>query len=232
MCRVDEDCSAAMNEADGGGANRAVESLHGHAFWFYGVIVALAIEEAAEPVIRHLLSGTPAPVGMESARLGVFLLVSVRLLLGAAVHFDEVRQVDRPGSYRLDLLTGFVHFLILFAWAFTVPVDSSSAWMSPYLLLLFVVIGYDLFWLLICWGNTTARVRGWTFVNALTLGLGLLFFFMAKALGWGARAEHYPVIGIVAFISILDLAEITSGSRHIIPRIASWAGIRVPPTVD
>lgn len=211
--------------------NGTGESLHVHAFWFYSVVVALGIEEAATPVIRHFLSPPSFwAMSMEAFRLVVFLLVSVRLLLGAAVHFDEVRRDEVPGSYRFDFLSGFVHFLILFAWSFTVEVRDQEHSISPYLLLLFVVIGYDLLWILLCLGRTTDRVKGWAFVNTATIIVGLLFFLAAKAGGWGAAAEHYPVLIIVTLVSIVDLAEITSGRRYIIPKLASLMGFRVPPT--
>lgn len=209
------------------------QGLHRHAFWFYSVVVALGIEQAVTPVVRHLVISPQGlwSNGLEAFRLFVFLLVSVRFLLGAASHFEEVDREQNPGSYRLDFLSGFLHFLFLFAWSFTVEVrPNESAAISPYLLLLFVVLGYDLVWMAMCRGHTTDQAKGWTFVNTLTLLISLLAFFIAKAGGWGTYAEHVPALIVVSLVSFADLGEITSGKRYITAKLASWMGIKIPPS--
>ena len=203
---------------------------HGHVFWFFGVLVALGVENATTPVVAHFL--TPPrefwPYGLEALRLVVFLLVSVRFLLGAAIHFEEIRKETAPGSYGVDLVSAFFHFLLLFTWSLTVEANwPAASWITPFLALMFCVIGYDLVWMILCWGNTTPRARGWAAVNGLTLMLSLLAFSIAKALGTTPHWEQIPAILIVGVISLVDLGEITSGKRYIIPWIVGWLRVDI-----
>ena len=57
------------------------EGLRRHSFWLYGVIVGLAIKDALETVVRHLISPPPGLLHdalLESTRLVVFLITIIQ----------------------------------------------------------------------------------------------------------------------------------------------------------
>lgn len=203
---------------------------HTHVFWFLGVLVALGVDNAATPVVGHFLP-LPAevwPYGLEALRLAVFLVVSVRFLFGAAVHFDEVRGNETPGSYGVDLLSAFFHFFLLFAWSLTIEAGGDERdGTSAFLVLLFCFIGYDLVWMFLCRGNTTPRAKRWAVLNVLTLLVALLPFLAAKAAGAPPHWEETPPILIILLASFIDLAEMTSGKSYLIPMIAGWLNLDV-----
>jgi hypothetical protein len=68
----------------------AEDKIHPHAFWLYGVIVALAIKSALESVFPHIFSLLEGEKWWpEALRLFVFLTLAIRLYLRAAEFFDS-----------------------------------------------------------------------------------------------------------------------------------------------
>ena len=70
------------------------KGLHRHVFWFYGILVALAIRDALLSVIPHIIAPTPDvetwAVYEEVFRLALFLLVIIRFYFGSVVFFGDV----------------------------------------------------------------------------------------------------------------------------------------------
>lgn len=156
--------------------------LHRHAFWLYGVVVGLAIQQALLSLLPKLIDPNDTRIGSwsEALRLFVFLLLIIRFFLGSAAYFDEVycgTQSDKydKKSYGLDYLLGFVHFVVFFGWALTIDLQQSPSYLFPSMLA-FILL-YDLVWLWVSRNNDTAnRIKLWAFVNALTFLLGASFY--------------------------------------------------------
>lgn len=187
----------------------------------YGVIVGLSIKEALSRGIPPLLGQDVLPVGTtlgtEALRVALFVLMIVRFYLGASVYFGEIvspkvkeTPPDNETQVGLDFLVGLLHFLIFAAWSMTI-VDPSTTFqgMSFFLGGLFIILLYDLAWFLAkkILGHPTGRMKIWTIANFGTAVAVLLIFLLSRSEAWA----FLPV----AFVSVIDLAEIVSGEPYI-----------------
>src|SRR4051812_47887502 len=122
--------------------------VHKHAFWAYGVILALAIREPLSQVVPHFVRDgfSDWQVQLEIWRLLVFLILIIRFYLGAGVYFDEVylregeREKYKRKSYPIDFLTGLFHFLSFFACAVVLSLHGRIKGEVSYFGVLLVVI--------------------------------------------------------------------------------------------
>jgi hypothetical protein len=121
---------------------------HDHAFWIYGVIVALAIREALSTVIPHTIpilaqsqiTSQPEPKNqliLEAMRLVLFLAMTIRFYLGSCRYFDQVYCADDSAvkfphaNYSMDFVLGLIHFLLFFTWSETlVKSRPSQPWVE------------------------------------------------------------------------------------------------------
>ena len=158
------------------------EGLRRQTFWLYGVIIGLAIKDALETVVGHLMvppDGSYRDVVPETVRLLVFLLTAIQFYLGSVWFFDKFHEgpelpPEQPpddtamptkrASYSVDFLFGLFHFLIFFAWALSL--DTHKGHLHTFPILLVVILLYDGLWCWACRGlETYTEIRKWTFTN-------------------------------------------------------------------
>jgi hypothetical protein len=204
----------------------AQEGLHKHAFWLYGVIVGLSIEEALKAVVPHFTSPPEQPpraVLLDGARLLVFLVLIIRFYLGSGIFFDVAyasADADRrfpKKNYALDFLTGIIHFLFFFGLAIAIDAHANPLWLFPSLV--GVILFYDLLWFIVCREYDTRRLmKMWMAVNLGTLGVAALFYLIAiTSYTPPVTAELIAYIPIL-FVSAIDLGEMVRGR----PIFARW----------
>ncbi|HZR24156.1 MAG TPA: hypothetical protein VFA59_11250 [Vicinamibacterales bacterium] len=199
----------------------ANDGVHRHAFWVYGVIVGLAIQQALTDLVPHLFAPPHETFSVEfheGVRVSIFLIVITRFYLGAASFFDEAHAAD-PGkfkrrSYPMDFLFGFFHFLVFFVWAVTLNPHKMPQNLFNYLL--WVILGYDTIWYFACRQYDTRHLmKLWTALNLFTLVLSLLFFFGSLQAGWRFETAEEIALLPVLVASLIDLMELVTGKAMI-----------------
>lgn len=219
-------------------------SFCNHALWLFGVLVALAMEEAIKSVVPHLLlfSDNNRVLGVEALRLMVFGLMIVRHYLGAAYLFEDVhaqalqpRKVADPQQpeedarlraaqrqFGVDFFTGLLHFTLFSAWALTLEahhVDASDLSPLPRQFafqgtLLFILV-YDFFWLLWRPKPHPQELKFWTTINMATAMLVLLSYHVARASEWTPIDAEVPGLLIVVAVSVFDIMQLTMNTNFI-----------------
>src|SRR6185295_4348586 len=114
----------------------AHQPLHKHAFWLFGVLVGLAIKDALEATVPHLVEFshikdllTPLQLlqpqsgdGLypDLARLVLFLILIVRFYLGSVFYFGDVYgDEDHPQEVKVKI--GAIDHSAVFAGALRDP---------------------------------------------------------------------------------------------------------------
>ena len=192
------------------------------ALWFYGVIVALAIEQALVRSVPHLIY---APFDdrkqmlPELFRLLMFLTVVVRFYWGAVqfLYTTYLKPAVSPDRvFAWDFLPGLIHFLGFFFWSFTLPIHARDGIPAPpqwlYLILLWCILAYDLFWIALTFRNPSRMAKMWTAVNVITVLISALLFVVLKyPLNWNFADAEVVALVVVLFFSIMDLVELSTG---------------------
>lgn len=169
------------------------EGLRKQAFWLYGVIIGLAIKDALEIAIGHLMvppDGSFRDFLPESTRFWVFLLTAIQFYLGSAWFFDKFHEqlpeetTTNPtrtrtrGRYAVDFLFGLSHFLLFFAWA--ISLDTHKGHLHLFSILLVVMLLYDWIWCWISRGlDTYSEIRKWSLTNAAVITAAVAFYGVA-----------------------------------------------------
>ena len=210
-----------------------MKKAHVHALWIYGVIVGLAIRESLAQTLAHMFPqnhpAQPPHVGdqqliLESLRVVTFLITVIRFYFGAALYFDEMYGDDAGNGHRsfgFDFLTGMAHFLVFFAWSYSITFHTRfSHGLSGFLTLLFVVLLYDVFWYLASLRYDTAQFIGlWTLLNLLTFLISFSLFIVATWFTSQEIAESICLIPVI-LVAIVDLGDMASGKNLVI----EWLG--------
>ena len=218
---------------------------HNHAFWIYGVIVALAIREALSTVIPHTIpllaqnqiASQPEPKNqlmLEAIRLVLFLAMTIRFYLGSCRYFDQVYCADDSklkfprANYSMDFVLGLLHFLLFFTWSETlITHDRLRHGLSGFLLIMGMILGFDVFWLLLSWGYDTRTMIGrWAFVNAITLLVAIVIALVTNY--WQLCGERTAEVftGIpVGLTTLVDFGEMFGGNNI----LTDWISNIFPP---
>lgn len=187
--------------------------LQRNAFWLYGVIVGLAIQQSISSVVPPLfrpgeeLIVIPAAAG--AWKLIVFLLMVIRFYLGSALFFSEAeRKSGGPmlGAGVGDFLFGVFHFLVFFSWSVTLNVEKLFGIFTVFEIFLSATLLWDLVWWLFTRTSDSAdRKRYWALINVFTLILVILFH-LAFYFGFDnvSLAESFALLPVV-FFSIVDM---------------------------
>ncbi|MBK9165982.1 MAG: hypothetical protein IPM24_00800 [Bryobacterales bacterium] len=199
--------------------------LRKQCLWLYGVVVGLAIREAIVSVVPVFTTGDLDPAPSERYlllfRLALFLLVSARFYLGAAIVFSAPVSDDREPNDAVDLLVGLMHFLFFFGWSTTLTLPLDERWAfsaSPYFSLLCIVLLFDAVWWLLSWGKRFEKLNLWTVINTATFVLCALIHCGGVIAKQDLAAVEMTTFLPVAFVSLVDVSETTSG-RDV---IRSW----------
>jgi hypothetical protein len=211
------------------------KSLHSHAFWLYSTVVALAIKEALAETIPYFITPPANPVFdrvVYGFRLLVFLVVVIRFYLGSAIFFErahagETADKDFPNkSYVIDFVFGLVHFLLFFAWAFSIDINTKPITLFP--VLLGVILLYDIPWLIASISFDPLKLmKLWAAINfgatlaGLLVYLAVLHFFTSRTPEEAYRTAEEAAYILVIFISILDIWELI-GKKEIFRKLFGW----------
>jgi hypothetical protein len=197
------------------------DSLRRTALWFYGVLVALAIQSVLQPVIPSLIAvlGLQPPDDIEAfvrqlIRVAVFGLTIVRFYLGAIVFFTEAygdtQSEGARSEWGADFLFGLIHFIFFMIWGASASIDAKIAG-HVFPLLLGIVLLYDVAWSWFCRGfHARARVLMWMWWNLATVVLGGLLY--ATLIGrFGLGVAEVALFLVVVLMSIPDFVGLTTG---------------------
>jgi len=195
------------------------QRLHPHTSWVFGVVVALAIQEALLKVVAHLVTpSTDLPswqMALETWRLGLFLVVTIRFYLGSAVFYSDayIDTQEANPNYGIDFACSTVHFLSFLAWATTITVHVRyRTGLSPFEAFLAFILSFDLLWLAISRNTPTfQRIKLWTAINAGTIGLCAVILLVCGAIGLDAVFSEQAMFVPVAFVSLVDIGGLISG---------------------
>lgn len=217
-----------------------MRDLHKDFFWIYGVIGGLAIREALTQTLHHALSIPPPPapwmLHIETWRTVLFMLMIVRCYVGSVVFFNKVHGPSAPaaGNYYLDFVMGFNQFVIFYAWSITIfSYSRTPKGLSYFLLGMFLILLYDLLWLIFNWRyDTTERLKVLAIVNTLTALIGFLVF-LAFADLFDANfqvAEEAALIPAI-LVSVLGISDGVSETSFFAKILESAIPKQVKPTV-
>lgn len=179
-------------------------NLQRHAFWFFGVLVGLGIKEVLTGLGPELLTRIGQetwPLVLSGLRLLVCVFMGLRLLFGAAVHFDDI-QDEAAEQHRRDFLSGSVHFLLFVFMCLSASLDETE----PFLYLLSATLLYDFLWWATCGfklSENTKRIRHWALWNFGT--------FLFAGLVYLAGAGEIWALFVVILASIWDIVTIYRG---------------------
>lgn len=204
--------------------------LHKHAFWLYGVLIALAIRQALLSVIPDIFKAFLEPSGhsenlqLESARLFVFLVVTIRFFLGSVSFFEDAYEAEDADTlyptknYARDYIFGLIHFLFFFAWSLSIDAEQPKR-LFP--ILLAFILFYDVPWYVAGKQyDTKRRMKLWANLNVATLLVAGFVYACARLNGqtYGV-AQQWAFVPVV-IVSVLDTAEII-GKKEIFKK---WIG--------
>lgn len=194
-----------------------LRKVYEQAFWVYTVIVALAVRE----VLIHILprffnyywqAGLNEPIParadfyVELVRSIVFLIMIARFYLGGVQVFVPLTAettVPPIGSW-VHVLTGFIHFLLFFAWAFTAFVQAHPWHISLFLWVLIGILLWDLPSFLLS-RHQRNKLKPWLYRNLKTV-VGILVVVGA---GWSCpRSAEVIALFLVLVVSLIDLHEV------------------------
>jgi len=201
---------------------KALCKLYDQSFWLYTVIIALAIRQVLIEIIPRLLNyffttelPLPTPETLQASsfyielfRSVVFLIVITRFYLGGVLVFAKLTQnPDGPpkGSW-VHVLTGFIHFLLFFGWAYT-PFITAVIWrVSLFVCALILILLWDVAWFFLSPEDQQSDVKPWLFRNLRTF-IGMVILFFATLWFLSAQTQEVLMLLLVIIISVEDFRE-------------------------
>lgn len=227
------------------------KSLHVHAFWLYSTIVALSMDQALRETIPNFIKPPAANPAYDqfayAFRLSIFLVVVIRFYLGGAIFFERVHagataDKDFPEkSYVIDFLSGLLHFLLFFVWAYSIDLNTKPPLMFP--IVLAVILLWDVPWFLASLPFDPHKlIKLWMAINVLATGLGLAIYLFVLNVLFPTRSPQAYVAAekaayiLIIIISMLDIWELVS-KKQIFRRMFSWllddeTGSPAPPVEE
>jgi hypothetical protein len=199
------------------------KALHKHAFWLYGVVVGLAIKEALESTIPHLIDPShipPSPEYLqqnvphsfypEFLRLVVFLALVIRFYLGSAYFFTDAYEAEdadtqfEKKNYAVDFVCGFLHFVGFVILALTIDIHSKPIMWFP-IAVSFILL-YDVFWYLFCFRYETSELMFmWMVINAGNFVLSGFLYLLVDRFGAGPVSAEVWALWPVLLVSLFDI---------------------------
>lgn len=201
--------------------------IHKHAFWLYGVLVGLAIKQALETSIPHLIA--PARLAAEFARTGqalnfphtelfypeilrltVFLALTIRFYFGSVYFFGTAYEAENADTkysqknYGSDFIFGFLHFISFVILALTIDLHSSPVHWFVYVVA-FILL-YDAVWYGFTYKQATSKlIFWWMLVNVGNALFSAVLYFIID------RSTHNPIwaeiwaLWPVLIVSVFDI---------------------------
>ncbi len=204
------------------------KAIHKHAFWLYGVVVGLAIKEALETSVPHLINPArlaeelarsgqrlnfpDAEIGLlpEILRLAVFLALTIRFYFGSAYFFGTAYEADdadtkyHKKNYGVDFIFGFLHFISFVILALTIDLHTSPVQWFVYTVAFILV--YDLFWYGFSYKQATSKlIFWWMFINLLNaLASAFIYSIIERNSKNIITAEFWSLLPVL-IVSIFDI---------------------------
>ena len=200
----------------------ALRRIHEQAFWLYTIIIGLAIRQVLIEIIPRSLNYFfstelhlptretlyASSFYIELVRSLVFLIVITRFYLGSVLVLAELtRKPGGPpkGSW-VHVLTGSVHFLLFFWWAYT-PFVTAVIWrISLFVWVLILILLWDVAWFVLTPGDQRSTIKPWLYRNLRTF-LGMVILFFASLWFLSAQAQEVLMLVLVLVVSLGDFRE-------------------------
>jgi hypothetical protein len=199
---------------------------HRDALWVVTVVGGRALTRALEECIPAIsLLRWSLLSGVVTIRLFIFIVLSVRLFIGASIFFNKVHlQEDRDiayprRNYVLDFTSSIFHFSVLYWMA----LQSTSAANLPrfagaseqFFYALIGVLMYDwLWWVVSIHYSARASIRKLATSNTTT-GLACALLFLMFGLGSLTRGQFELALAAVVFLfGIPDMIRLTAGEMR------------------
>lgn len=198
----------------------ALREVYKQAFWVYTVIIALAIREVLADVLPRVFAyfqATPAASSgqapepafwLELIRSLAFFIMITRFHLGGTLVLHRLNeQPSLPARSGFQVLTGFVHFLLFFAWALMVPRTAQALQISLFMWILLLILLWDLPWYLLSPSSERAVIKPWMWRNLRTAIEIVAIYALFRWLTNEAIAELVPLVW-VGVVSLKELCEV------------------------
>lgn len=209
-------------------ADTTPRAIYKHGFWLYGVLVGVAIKEALETGVAHIVE--PMRLMEELHHVGIspnfphyevsawpevirvitFLLLVVRFYLGAAFYFGAVYESENAEkkfpvtNYGADFFSGFLHFVLFVILAQIIDIHTIPVYYFPSLVG-FILI-WDVLWFASSWRRSTAQVIfWWMLANVLTAALSTVAYLFLILWGKGFLQAERCALYLVIVVSLLDI---------------------------
>jgi hypothetical protein len=210
------------NGESGDSKTAALSKLYDQSFWLYTVIIALAIQQVLIEIIPRFLNYffetelslptpeklNPSSIYIELVRSLVFLIVITRFYLGGVLVFAKLTQnPDGPpkGSW-VHVLTGFIHFLLFFGWAYT-PFLTAAIWrVSLFICALILILLWDVAWFWLSPKHQRPGIKPWLYRNLRTV-VYMVIAFVSTLWLLSAQTQEVVMLLLVLVISIQDFRE-------------------------
>jgi hypothetical protein len=199
----------------------ALREVYKQAFWVYTVIIALAIREVLADVLPRVFAyfqATPAAASsgqapepafwLEIIRSLAFFIMITRFHLGGTLVLHRLNeQPSLPARSGFQVLTGFVHFLLFFAWALMVSRTAQWLRISLFMWILLLILLWDLPWCLLSPSSERAVIKPWVWRNLRTAIETVAIYASLRWLTNEAIAELAPLVW-VGVVSLKELCEV------------------------
>ena len=208
---------------------KALCKLYDQSFWLYTVIIALAIRQVLIEIIPRFLNHffttafplptpelNPSAFWIELVRSLVFLIVITRFYLGGVLVFAELTQKSGgpPKGSWVHVLTGFIHFLLFFAWAYTPFIAAAIGRVSLFVCVLILILLWDVAWYWLSPKGQRASIRPWLYRNLRTVIYMLIAFVSTLLIAFvstlwllSPQTQEMVMLLLVLVISFEDFRE-------------------------
>ena len=207
--------------------------IHKHAFWLYGVLLGLAIKQAIETTIPHLISPERLPaqiaraggiihfphpdtgfrdtgIYLEILRVTIVMALVIRFYLGSAYYYGKAYEASDADekypkkNYGVDFVFGFIHFLAFLILALTIDIHTAQIRWFPSVVG-FILI-YDFFWYASSFKQDTSELLvWWMMINGINaLFSTVLYLIVERATDSVIKAEMWALIPVL-IVSAFDI---------------------------
>jgi hypothetical protein len=219
-------------------------AIHKHAFWLYGVLVGVAIKEALESGVAHIvnpghlmeeLHHMGVPINFphtevsgwpEVIRIIVFLVLIVRFYLGSAFYFGAVYQSENARvkfpitNYAADFFSGFLHFVLFVILALFLEIHTNPVYYFPFLV--GFILMWDLLWFLSSTRRSTAKmIFWWMIANVITALISAVTYLVIELANHNHLQAERCAFYIVIFVSLLDIG-LMMAKRPFFQPLGKW----------
>jgi len=219
-------------------------AIYKHGFWLYGVLVGVAIKEALETGISHIVEPmrlmeelhhigivpnfphSETTAWPEVVRVITFLLLVIRFYLGAAFYFGAVYESRDSKTkfpvtnYGADFFSGLLHFVLFVILALIIEIHTIPVYYFP------ALVGFILIWDVIWFASSMRRstapvIFWWMLANVLTAALSTISYLVLVVLGKGLLQAERCAFYLIIVVSLLDIG-LMMAKRPFFQPLGKW----------